>query len=70
VSTNDLDVLVAAWNKPFAEIEGRDFNGTPLICADFDHKAQGKQQYRVSTNDLDILIANWQIADGPDPDCP
>jgi hypothetical protein len=70
VSTNDLDVLIAAWNKPIAQIEGQDFNGTPLICADFDHKPQGKQQYRVSTNDLDILIANWQIADGPAADCP
>jgi len=63
VSTNDLDILLAAWNKPLEQLSGNE------ICADFDHAAQGKQNYRVSTNDLDILVANWQIPDGPDPDC-
>ncbi|UCG69290.1 MAG: hypothetical protein JSV09_16185, partial [Thermoplasmata archaeon] len=47
VSTNDLDVLIAAWNKPFAQIKGQDVNGVPLICADFDHLPQGKKMYRV-----------------------
>jgi hypothetical protein len=70
VSTNDLDVLVAAWNKTLAQIEGETANDVPLICADFDHLPDGKKDYRVSTNDLDILVANWQIADGPDADCP
>jgi len=70
VSTNDLDVLIAAWNKSFAQIEGQTVGDVPLICADFDHLSQGKQKYRVSTNDLDILIANWQAADSPAPDCP
>jgi hypothetical protein len=70
VSTYDLDILIAAWNKPFAEIEGHTHYGVDLICADFDHKSQGKRKYRVSTNDLDILIANWQVANGPAPDCP
>jgi hypothetical protein len=70
VSTNDLDVLIGAWNKPFADIDGQEVGGVPLICADFDHQAQGKKKFRVSTNDLDILVANWQIADGPPPDCP
>ena len=70
VSTDDLDVLIAAWNKPFAEIDGRTVNGVPLICADFDHKAQGKENYRVSTDDLDILIANWNQANAPAADCP
>jgi hypothetical protein len=69
-STDDLDVLIAAWNKPLGEIEGKTVDGVPLICADFDHEAQGKKKYRVSTNDLDILIANWNIANKPDPDCP
>jgi len=64
VSTNDLDILIAAWNKPLESLSGNQ------ICADFDNLPQGKQQYRVSTNDLDILIANWQLADGPAPDCP
>ena len=70
VSTNDLDVLIAAWNKSFAEIDGQSVGDVPLICADFDHLPQGKQKYRVSTNDLDILIANWQAADSPAADCP
>lgn len=70
VSTNDLDILIAAWNKPFADIEGQTLHGIDLICADFDHLPQGKSKYRVSTNDLDILIANWQVTDGPEPDCP
>ncbi|MHC4676353.1 MAG: right-handed parallel beta-helix repeat-containing protein, partial [Planctomycetota bacterium] len=70
VSTEDLDILITAWNKSFSEIDGQMADSVPLICADFDHKAQGKQEYRVSTNDLDILIANWQIPNGPNPDCP
>ncbi len=70
VSTNDLDVLIASWNKTFAELDGQIVGGVPLICADFDHTAQGKQKFRVSTNDLDILIANWQAADAPASDCP
>jgi hypothetical protein len=63
-STDDLDVLIAAWNKPLELLSGKE------ICADFDQLPQGKKQYRVSTDDLDILIANWQIANGPAPDCP
>jgi hypothetical protein len=70
VSTDDLNVLIAAWNKPFTEIDGRTVNGAALICADFDHKAQGKENYRVSTDDLDILIANWSQANAPAADCP
>jgi hypothetical protein len=70
VSTNDLDILIGAWNKSFAQIDGQSVGDVPLICADFDHLPQGLQKYRVSTNDLDILIANWQAADGPAPDCP
>jgi hypothetical protein len=64
VSTDDLDILIAAWNKPLESLSGNH------ICADFDHKAQGKKQYRVSTNDLDILIANWNKANAPAADCP
>jgi hypothetical protein len=70
VSLPDLDVLINSWNKTFAEIDGQDFGGVPLICADFDHLPQGLNQYRVSKNDLDILIANWQAADAPAGDCP
>jgi len=63
VSTNDLDILIAAWNKPLGDLVGNQ------ICADFDHGSQGKKKYRVSTNDLDILVANWNQANAPDPDC-
>jgi hypothetical protein len=70
VSTNDLDVLISAWNKTFEQLQGQMVGNVPLICADFDHLAQGKNEFRVSTNDLDILIANWQAADAPAPDCP
>jgi hypothetical protein len=64
VSTEDLDILIAAWNKPFEQLAGNQ------ICADFDHLPQGKSKYRVSTDDLDILISNWNIANKPNPDCP
>jgi hypothetical protein len=70
VSSNDLDILIAAWNKPYDQIKDLKVGGVPLICADFDHQAQGEGHYRVSTNDLDILIANWQLSDKPAPDCP
>ncbi|MHC4752482.1 MAG: hypothetical protein ACYTFW_21745 [Planctomycetota bacterium] len=70
VSTKDLEILIAAWNKPFEEIEGQTLHSLDLVCADFDHKAQGKNNYRVSVNDLDILIANWHEAEKPDPNCP
>jgi len=63
VSTNDLNILIAAWNKPLGDLVGNQ------ICADFDHGSQGKKKYRVSTNDLDILVANWNQANAPDPDC-
>jgi hypothetical protein len=70
VSTNDLDVLIKAWGQTFAQIDGQELNGTPLICADFTQTPEGKQKYRVSINDLDILTTNWQAANKPDPDCP
>ncbi len=70
VSTNDLDILIAAWNKTYDQIKDQKIGDVPLICADFDHQAQGATKFRVSTNDLDILIANWQLSDRPAPDCP
>ncbi len=69
VSTNDLSILLAAWNKPFEQIAGQKLGSVYLICADFDHAAQGKQRYRVSTNDLNILLANWNQPNGPAPRC-
>ena len=70
-STNDLTVLIAAWNKPYPLIAGltEPISGELLICADFDHKPQGRLNYRVSPNDLSILIANWNIPNKPDPNC-
>ena len=70
VSTNDLDILIAAWNKTYEQLQGQMVGNVPLICADFDHLPQGNNQYRVSTNDLDILIANWQAANAPAANCP
>jgi hypothetical protein len=70
VSTNDLDVMVEAWNKTFAQIDGLEKNGVPLICADFTQTPEGKQRFRVSIQDLDILTDNWQQANAPAPDCP
>lgn len=64
VSTNDLNILIDAWNKPLSALSSNQ------ICADFDHLPQGKQQFRVSTNDLDILITNWNLENGPAADCP
>ncbi len=70
VSTNDLDILIAAWNKTFDQISTQKVGNVPVVCADFDHLSQGKSKFRVSTNDLDILIANWQLANQPAPGCP
>jgi hypothetical protein len=70
VSNSDLDVLIAAWNKTYEQLQGQMVGGIPLICADFDHLPQGPDQFRVSTNDLDILISNWQVANAPAPNCP
>ena len=70
VSTNDLAVFVAGWNKPFGEIQGLEVNGTKVICADNDHKPQGRYDYRVSANDLAVFVANWNVAFMPEPDCP
>jgi len=69
VSTNDLNVLLAAWNKPLASIAGQKYGTVDLICADFNHAAQGKQLYRVSTDDLNLLLANWNVSNGPAATC-
>ena len=63
VSTDDLTILKAGWNKPPEELVGNE------ACADFDHLAQGKLNWRVSTDDLTILKASWNIDGGPSPTC-
>ena len=75
VSTNDLNVMLAAWQKKYSLMAGQTYAGAfgpvPWICADFDHQFQGgKLAYRVSVFDLNILLSNWQIKGGPDPICP
>jgi hypothetical protein len=71
VSSNDLNTLLAAWNKNFAAIDGLDYNGIPLICADSDHLPEGKGAYRVSSNDLNTLLWYWNNKNGAVPaDCP
>lgn len=75
VSTDDLNILSDAWNKNLAATLGTGTegdgmsNGTPWICADFDHQAQGRFLYRVSTDDLNVLSNNWNIPSGPAPNC-
>ncbi len=82
VGTNDLAVLVAAWqvteppNGP--GIATINVGGIPGICADFAHDAQGNAKsgiYRVGTNDLNRLITYWQVLEPPNgtgtpADCP
>jgi len=79
VSTYDAEVFNAAKNKTLAEIIGQTITVNPggaqekvveLICADFDHKAQGKNEYRVSTYDAEIFNANKNQANLPDCNCP
>ena len=76
VSVNDLSTMLAAWQKNYATIAGQTYAGAfgpvPLICADFDHFAEGgaKLMYRVSVFDLNIMLANWQQSNLPDPTCP
>jgi hypothetical protein len=67
--TGDLNVLLAAWGKPYATIAGQDYAGIPLINADFDHLSETKQALRVYTGDLNILLANWGQAGAPAADC-
>ena len=75
-SSDDLGVLLAAWNKTFAQIDGLTYSGAPpytnipLINADFDHLPYGKNNYRVASPDLGILLGNWNLANLPLPNCP
>jgi hypothetical protein len=81
VYTNDLDVLIAGWMKPYSDMVNPDGShktasvGVPAknvawVCADFDQITQMKPNYRVYTLDLDILIANWMQGALPNPTCP
>jgi hypothetical protein len=67
VSTNDLSVLLAAFNikEPTKGIGIMNIPGYPnAICADFDHLRQGSAlagYTRVSTNDLTPFLASFNI---------
>ena len=69
VGTNDLNVLMQAWQvkePPFGPGIASIENG---ICADFAHDAEGNNAtgyYRVGTNDLNILIENWLVKESPE----
>lgn len=69
VGTNDLSILVSAWQvKGDAAIMAIP-NG---ICADFNRDQQGSAitgYWRVGTNDLNKLVANWQVKQPNVPDC-
>jgi hypothetical protein len=68
VSTNDLDVVIAAWQVKEPP-KGPGILTIPNgICADFDHKRQGSAfagYMRVSTDDLSVLIGSWQVKEPP-----
>lgn len=69
VGTDDLNVLIKAWQvkeAPFGPGIASIENG---ICADFGHDKEGNSEtgwYRVGTNDLNILIANWLVKEAPE----
>jgi hypothetical protein len=76
VGSDDLNVFVAALNKNYDQIQGQFYNhtGPPpyttlLICADYDHLAQGKGQYRVGSDDLNIFVKWLNTPNMPDPNC-
>jgi hypothetical protein len=82
VGTNDLTVLIAAWQvlepPKGPGIATITVNGIPGICADFAHDAQGNTKsgiYRVGTNDLSRMLTYWQVLEPPKgtgtpADCP
>jgi len=69
VGTDDLNMLINAWQvkePPFGPGIASIENG---ICADFGHDKEGNGEtgwYRVGTNDLNILIANWLVKEAPE----
>ena len=68
VGTDDLNILMNAWQvkePPFGPGIASVANG---ICADFTHSAEGNATtgwYRVGANDLNILIENWLVKEPP-----
>ncbi|HML76496.1 MAG TPA: hypothetical protein PKB02_18535 [Anaerohalosphaeraceae bacterium] len=71
VGTNDLNILLPAFQVMEAPAGPGIMTIVNGICADFDHAAQSNKQgkWRVGTNDLNILLTNWQKMDPAVPDC-
>lgn len=76
VGTDDLSVLVAAWQVSEANIHSivsGGISGTSGICADFNHASQGglfgQPFYPVGTDDLSRLVENWRVPVGDMADC-
>jgi len=72
VGTNDLNVLMAAWQikqPPYGSgINSKSYGSVQYVCSDFSHSAQGAAKtgyYRVGTDDLNALMSNWQIKQAP-----
>jgi hypothetical protein len=73
VSTDDLGVLIAAWQvkeppKGPGIVTVTGPKGEPGISADFNHAKQGSAfagYMRVSTDDLAVLISAWQVKEPP-----
>lgn len=72
VYSNDFTILLAAWQKTYAQIQGQTAGtlNTPMICADFTQTGEQKSNYRVYSSDFTILLAGWQKANLPASDCP
>jgi len=68
VSTDDLAVLIDAWQVKEPP-KGPGIATIPDgICADFNHRKQGSAfagYMRVGTDDLGIMIASWQVKEPP-----
>ncbi len=68
VGTDDLNLLLGAWQvkePPFGPGIASIENG---ICADFAHDKEGNAVegfYRVGNNDLNRLVANWMVKEPP-----
>ena len=69
VGTDDLNILIAAWQVKEPQ-HGPGIASIPNgICADFDRRNQGSAKaglMRVGTNDLNILVANWLVKQPPE----
>jgi hypothetical protein len=69
VGTDDLNMLIKAWQVKEAPVGPGIASIENGICADFGHDKEGNNEtgwYRVGTKDLNILIANWLVKEAPE----